>query len=216
MKHFPPARRAAFSRSGVARWLLWLSAPAIGLASLRYLALPIEQAMPDFAHHAHGRPLAFYAHVLLAGLALTLLPLQLSRRIRTERRGLHRWSERASVAAMLGGGLSGLALAVHAQSGFAGQSGFALLSVLWIGAAGLGLAAALRRDFAAHRAWMIRGAAMTLAAVSLRLQLPVAFAMGAEYDQAVAAIAWTCWVPNLLLAEWLLRRGRAPRGAAMA
>ena len=212
MTQFPPRRRAVFSRSAIARWLLWLLAPGMALAVLRYAALPIELAMPDFAHHVADAPLAFYMHVFAAGLALLLAPVQLSARIRARRPGLHRWAGRASAVAMLAGGASGAVLALGAKAGPAATVGFGLLGLLWIGATALGVAAALRRDFAAHRVWMIRAAAMTLAAVTLRLQLPVGFALGFSYDQAVLVIAWSCWVPNLLVAEWWLRRGDAPRG----
>ena len=215
MTQFPPARRAVFSRSRLARLALWLLAPGVALASIRYLALPIELAAPDFAHHVADRPLAFYAHVLLAALALGLVPVQLSAAIRARRPALHRWSGRAAGAAMLAGGAAGLALGLQAQSGLSAQAGFSLLGLSWMACAGLGIAAALRRDFAAHRAWMIRAAALTLAAVTLRLQLPFAFAMGVSYDEAVTLIAWSCWVPNLLVAEAILRRG-ASRGSTQA
>ena len=58
---------------------------------------------------------------------------------------------------------------------------------------------------------MIRSYALTLAAVTLRIYLPGALALGVPYDLAYPPIAWLCWVPNLLVAEWwLLREGREP------
>jgi hypothetical protein len=52
---------------------------------------------------------------------------------------------------------------------------------------------------------MIRSAALTLAAVTLRLYLPF-LAMSMGFELGYSLVAWLCWVPNILFAEWLLRR----------
>ena len=46
--------------------------------------------------------------------------------------------------------------------------------------------------------------ALTFAAVMLRVYLPLS--MAARLDFASSPGAWYCWVPNLLFAEWWLRR----------
>ena len=59
-----------------------------------------------------------------------------------------------------------------------------------------------------HRCWMIRSYALTFAAVTLRLELPLFFIFGGmEYPVASSYVAWLCWVPNLFIAELYLRRG---------
>ena len=61
---------------------------------------------------------------------------------------------------------------------------------------------------------MIRSAALTFSAVTLRLELPLLVASGLELPTAYATMAWLGWVPNLLAAEWILRgrpfRAKAP------
>ena len=52
---------------------------------------------------------------------------------------------------------------------------------------------------------MIRSVALILAGVTLRIQLPVSLIAGIAFDRAYPVITWSCWVPNLLLAEWFLR-----------
>ena len=64
---------------------------------------------------------------------------------------------------------------------------------------------AMQRRFTEHRAWMIRSFALTLAAVTLRLYLPVASLMSIPFDDAYRAISFLAWVPNLLVAELYLR-----------
>jgi hypothetical protein len=67
------------------------------------------------------------------------------------------------------------------------------------------------RDLVSHREWMIRSFALTLAAVTLRIYLPVSLLSGVEFLDAYPVIAWACWVPNLLIAEAVIRAGRVKR-----
>ena len=70
---------------------------------------------------------------------------------------------------------------------------------------------ALARDFVAHERWMIRSFALTLAAVTLRIYLPIAIIQNhGEFPvDAYRLIAWAAWVPNLIIAEiWLATRRR--------
>jgi hypothetical protein len=55
-----------------------------------------------------------------------------------------------------------------------------------------------------HRRWMIRSYALTLAAVTLRIYLPASMLLGIPFPVAYPAIAWLCWVPNLLVAQWMI------------
>ena len=57
---------------------------------------------------------------------------------------------------------------------------------------------------------MIRNFALTFAAVALRLYLPPVFIFGLPFATSYAIIAWLCWVPNLLVAEWLAKTTHNP------
>lgn len=70
------------------------------------------------------------------------------------------------------------------------------------------------RQFVAHRAWMIRNFALALAAVTLRVQLGTGIASGLSFETVYATVAWASWVPNALVAEWLIRRTRGGATAA--
>jgi hypothetical protein len=64
-----------------------------------------------------------------------------------------------------------------------------------------------QRDYRRHREWMIRSLAMILAAVTLRLWLPLLVTLhGGVFTPAYQMVAWLCWVPNLVVAEWYIRR----------
>jgi hypothetical protein len=60
---------------------------------------------------------------------------------------------------------------------------------------------------------MIRSYPLTLAAVTLRTYLPLSLALGVPFANAYRVISWLCWVPNIVLAEWLVRHTQAPSPA---
>lgn len=55
---------------------------------------------------------------------------------------------------------------------------------------------------------MIRSYALTLAAVTLRIYLPLSQLAGVPFGDAYQVISWLCWVPNLVVAEWVVLRRR--------
>jgi hypothetical protein len=59
-------------------------------------------------------------------------------------------------------------------------------------------------DYRAHRGWMIRSYALCPAAVTLRLYRPASSMLGVPFEWSCPAIARLCWVPNLIIAEWLV------------
>lgn len=191
---------------------LWFLPMAVALLSYRFLA-GVELTMPFMAYHFDERKLAFLAHVGLAPVALMLLPFQFWSRLRARRPKLHRWLGRAYGTAILLSGTGGLVLALGTRAGAVAGTGFGVLALLWLGATGFAVWLAMQGRIGAHRDWMTRSAALTLAAVTLRVYLPVLTAM-VGFDAAYATVAWIAWVPNLILAEWLIRRRRV--GAAVA
>ena len=58
---------------------------------------------------------------------------------------------------------------------------------------------------------MTRNYALTFAGVMLRVWSPLSVGMGADFTTAYVIIAWACWIPNLLVAEWIIRRTRPAR-----
>jgi len=57
---------------------------------------------------------------------------------------------------------------------------------------------------------MMRSYALTAATITLRMYLIVLLISGIPLAKAYPLVAWICWIPNLLFAEWLLRRDRTP------
>lgn len=190
------------------RWflgVLWALTFVVVLASLRFAFVALELAQPAMVYHALERPLAFYGHIVGASIALALVPFQFWAHLRMRRLTLHRWLGRFYAVAILFGGISGVWLAMTTQTGPVAGAGFALLGLIWLYVTGNAVRLALAGDIAAHRRWMIRSAALTLAAVTLRIYLPI-LAATLGFETGYTLVAWLCWVPNAIFAEWLLRR----------
>ncbi|MEO8619629.1 MAG: DUF2306 domain-containing protein [bacterium] len=122
--------------------------------------------------------------------------------------GLHRWMGRTYVVAVLIGGLGALRMALVSSAGWFTHLGFGLLGLLWLFSTARGYIAIRSHDEASHRRWMIRSYSLTLAAVTLRIYIPLGIAAGVPFDNAYQVISWLSWVPNLILAEWLVQRTR--------
>ena len=58
--------------------------------------------------------------------------------------------------------------------------------------------------------WMLRSAALTMAAVTLRIYLLIAMMGGLSYEDVSGIIAWACWIPNLIVAELVDRHNKEP------
>ena len=192
---------------------------AIGLGALVALSLPIGlyafgfqfAGLGDPSFHARfsATPVMAAFHVLGGGSALLLGGAQFSSRLRARAPQLHRWSGRIYLSLVLIGGLGGAVLAVHAAGGLSARFGFMLLAILWLTTGALAYRAIRAGDVAEHRRWMTRNFALTFGAVTLRIELPILIgACGFPFAEAYPVVAWLAWVPNLIVAEWLVLRRR--------
>lgn len=177
---------------------------AIGVYSWFPLGAAVHPDMqPTFA--AHGA--VIYVHVFAAAFALLLGPFQFSTRLRTARPALHRWTGRLYLGiGVLVGGAAGFLASFQAFGGPVARAGFACLALAWL-YTGLRAYLAIRaRDIAGHRRWMTRNYALTFAAVTLRIWIPLSFVSGVAFGVSYPVIAWLCWLPNLFVAELAFNR----------
>lgn len=183
---------------------------AVMIAAYALMVLLVPGAGAEFNTELRALvPVAFFVHVGGALVALALGPWQLNTRLRNRGLNRHRWIGRAYVVSVLVGGIGGLVLAPRSQAGLVTHIGFGLLGVLWLLATLQAYLSIRARDQVRHRMWMIRSYSLTLAAVMLRIYLPLSEIAGIPFDAAYQAIAWACWVPNLIVAEWFVLRRRA-------
>lgn len=202
----------AFKRRGLGV-LNVLSCALVALVSFRYL-FGVGPVPPTIAQNAFKDPW-LVLHVTGAATALLLSPLQLVPRLRARAPQLHRGLGRVYVLGCTLGGVSGAVLAWGAAAGPVASAGFGILAVVWLYTTTAGWVSALRGRLVEHRAWMVRSFSLTFAAVTLRVYLAVLPLLPFAFLDAYRAIAFLCWVPNLLVAEVFLRRARwaSPRTA---
>jgi uncharacterized membrane protein len=191
-----------------------LSFGVVAYAAIAYGLLPLGALVNSdmqAAYHAHS--LGIYTHIAGASVALLLGPFQFSTRLRTRRTAVHRWLGRTYLIGVAMGGLAGLYMAFFAYGGSLARMGFAALALGWLYTGVQGYGAIRSRAIDEHRAWMIRNFALTFAAVTLRMYLPLSDLFGIPFDLAYPAIAWLCWVPNLLVAERVFNAQAGKRAA---
>lgn len=163
-----------------------------------------EQKMVYMAHTA-----GIVVHVGAAMLAIIIGPFQFLPRSITKRYlRFHRWLGRIYLVSVLISGLAGLYMAQFAYGGLPARLGFALLAISWLFSGLMAYHRIRNKEVQSHRQWMIRNYALTFAGVTLRLWIPIFLAAGYEFAEAYIAIAWLCWVPNLMVAEWMVSRVR--------
>lgn len=183
----------------------FLSLGVAAYATIGYGVMPLGSLVhPDMKTAFEAHPLGVYLHVFAAAVALLLGPFQFSARLRRTRIHLHRWMGRVYLGAgVLVGGLSGLYISMFAFGGLVAKLGFASLAVCWL-YTGLRAFLAIRSGAVAeHRKWMVRNFSLAFAAVMLRLYIPASVLAGADFSVAYPIIAWLCWLPNLLVADWV-------------
>ena len=188
--------------------VLWSSA-LIAVASWRYLVPGAPGGAPPILENSFTRYGALTVHAGAASTALLVGPFQFLAGLRTRRTGVHRWTGRLYVLACLVGGVSGAVLAAGARTGLPSTIGFGTLAVVWLFSTWRAYDLARQGRIAEHRRWMIRSFALTFAAVTLRLYLPFVFLSPLGSDNGYRVVSFACWIPNLVVAEMLVRR-RSP------
>lgn len=132
------------------------------------LSSPRDPAADLDAHFAGERALVL-THILPAMLFMVLGPLQFVRGPRSRYPKVHRWSGRIFLAASAIVGISGLKLAFgKTVGGLDEKAAIALFGTFFLLSLAKALWHALRREFAQHREWMIRGYAIGLAVATIR------------------------------------------------
>jgi len=190
--------------------LLLLSIGVAGYAVYVYGFMPLGALVhPEMRDNFRAHPIGIYAHVFGAAVAMALGPFQFSTRFRAKYLDVHRWFGRLYLGVgVLIGGVAGLYMAHFAFGGLTAKLGFGGLALAWLYTGVQAYRAIRAGDVATHRRWMVRNFALTFAAVMLRIYLPLSFTIPVDFKSAYAIIAWLCWVPNLIVAEYFFNRSR--------
>nr|MBA2243754.1 DUF2306 domain-containing protein [Gemmatimonadota bacterium] len=190
--------------------LLSLVPAVAGTARLAELAGGAEITAANARFFA--MPLPVVLHILAAIPYSILGALQFSPGLRRRRRGWHRAAGRILVVCGLVAALTGLWMA-HFYPWPAGDGEFLYLLRLLFGSAMavsilLAVRAVRRRDFTSHGAWMMRGYAIGMGAgTQVLTHLPWFILVGPPGESSRAVLMGAGWVINLVVAEWIIRKG---------
>ncbi|MBX7243177.1 MAG: DUF2306 domain-containing protein [Bacteroidia bacterium] len=150
---------------------------------------------------------ALYIHIIGSLLPILTGPFQFFYGFRKKYLSLHRTLGKIYVFSILFLGVpTGYYMAFYANGGIFAVIAFLILSTLWLTTTWLAYQKVRQKKIKAHEDWMKRSYAVTFAAVTLRLWtdiLPNDF--GVAHDETLVLAAWLAWIPNLIIAEILIR-----------
>jgi len=165
----------------------------------------------DYIGIDHWR-LAFFVHVYASMWALLAGFTQFSGRIQSYYPRWHRAFGYVYVTdVLLVTGPAGLLMGFYANGGLPSKISFVTLAIGWMTFTAIALIKAKNGDFAAHRNFMIRSYALTLSAVTLRAwKWSITNSVELPPMDVYRAVAWLGWVPNIIVAEMIIRKTHVP------
>ena len=148
-----------------------------------------------------------FPHIVLGIIATLIGPFQFIPKIRNNYLKVHRKLGRIYIIATVLGGISGMYLAITSSVNLPYSVGLFMLGVTWSTSSIMAFISIKNRKVDLHKDWMIRSYAVTFAAVTLRLWMPILIVgVGLSEVDAYAAVAWLCWVPNIFIGELIVWR----------
>lgn len=151
---------------------------------------------------------AFYIHVFSSVFALAAGLTQFSPQILAKYRKVHRAIGRIYVIDILFINFpAAMIMAVYANGLLPSKIAFIILDCLWAFFTYKAVMAARQKRIAEHKRYMIRSYALTCSAITLRTW-KIILSNTFHFDPLTLYMidAWMGFVPNLLFAEWLIRR----------
>lgn len=164
-------------------------------------------------HIKHWR-FSFYIHVFTSILIITSGLFQFSKTIIAKHPKIHRVSGFIYlITTLLISGPAALVMSFYANGSYPAQTSFVILSSLWLGTTFLAYYFVRQKNYVTHGKWMLRSYALTLSAVSLRLYSYAfdLFHFRMNPVDLYILLSWMSWIPNLIIAEILIRRGLVQR-----
>jgi len=161
-------------------------------------------------YHIFYWRVSFYTHVFTSCLVLIAGFTQFNPWLLRRYPKVHRRMGWVYLVTVIGvSGPAAFMMAWHANGGLPARTSFTLLSLLWMSYTFYAGWKVVKKDFATHGAFMFRSYALTLSAITLRLYTYISafLPLAASPREIYITTAWLSWVPNLLIAEMLIRSG---------
>jgi hypothetical protein len=158
--------------------------------------------------HMNAWRWSFFIHISTSIFVLLFGVFQFIKAIQVRYTAFHRALGKAYVFIVLFlAAPSGLVMALYANGGWWARISFIIISLLWWIFTFKAWRDIMNKKLQSHIANMTRSYALTLTAITLRtyvVVLPSLIHLHAK--EMYTLVAWLSWVPNLLVAEWLIRK----------
>ncbi|PAW94342.1 hypothetical protein CKK33_12920 [Mucilaginibacter sp. MD40] len=178
----------------------------IGLYPLLYFFVDMRtsgllQSKPKAVLNSACWNATFYTHITFGGIALLIGWAQFSANLRQRYINAHRLMGKFYVAAVTLSSVAGLYIAFFATGGLVCVLGFSSLAIIWLISNIKAYITIQRGNILQHQNWMTLNYALTFAAVTLRVFLPLLIMfIFHDFLPAYRVVSWLCWVPNLIVA----------------
>ncbi|MFC0774821.1 DUF2306 domain-containing protein [Terrimonas alba] len=148
----------------------------------------------------------FYLHIIFGGLALLVGWTQFSARLRTKNLKVHRQVGKVYVVSALISAMAGIYIALYATGGLIPSVGFMSLGIVWFYTTLRAYMEIKKGSVDEHQKMMIYSYAACFSAVTLRIYLPILTSLFQDFTKAYMVVAWLCWIPNLIVAFFIVKR----------
>ena len=162
--------------------------------------------------------IAFYTHVFTIIFALLAGFTQFSSFLLQKHKRLHRVMGKIYVYDILFVNFpAAMVMSVYANGLWPTKTAFVILDCLWFYFTLKAVTAIKKRDILAHKRFMVRSYALTLSAITLRTwKIIILSIVYVDPLHLYMIDAWMGFVPNLLMAEWLISRGKRKIGQRLS
>lgn len=150
--------------------------------------------------------IGFYVHIILGGIALLIGWSQFGAKRRNNNLKLHRNLGKVYVITALLSALAGIYISLFATGGIIATLGFMFLGIIWFFTTLLAYQTIKNGNTLKHQKMMIYSYAACFSAVTLRIYLPLLTIAFHDFTKAYLIVAWLCWVPNIVVAYFLVRQ----------
>lgn len=188
-------------------WLMLAMTIGVAAMNLRFIWIDIHGIMHRAVDHLERDRFKLYLHLSTAPFILIAGALLHNRNLRERAPKVHRWGGRIYLTLIMLTAPATFIMALRETEGIMTVWSFAILSVLWFATGTMAWYHAVKRNFPVHSQWMVRNYALTFTNVTFRAELHLLLAFGMPLATVYEPIRIFQMIPNLLVAELLIRSG---------
>ena len=144
-----------------------------------------------------------YTHIITGGIAILIGWVQFSKFLQKKWMDLHRTIGKTYIISALICSISGIYVSFFAIGGLIAALGFITVACLYFYTTLEGFLSIKKGQIIQHQNFMTYSYAFCLSAVSLRLSTTAVYFLNLDYISSYQVIAWTAWLPNLMIAYWI-------------